>query len=169
MLEKLKEISKVGQLDFLGNPTTLKVSRHKQRQADVKLSPVRMAISLLLQNPSLIDVLEEKNINWQSLDFPGISLLKTIVEIIVDNPNINLPSLLEYFRGKEEEGYIGIMMNHDFFISGDELKEEFSGAIDRLISQGQESRLDQLIAKERVSGLSEHERKELLSMLANRK
>jgi DNA primase len=77
--------------------------------------------------------------------------------------------LLEYFRGKEEESYIGVMMNHDFFISGDELKEEFSGAIDRLISQGQESRLDQLIAKERVSGLSEHERKELLSMLANRK
>ncbi|SHE19092.1 DNA primase [methanotrophic endosymbiont of Bathymodiolus puteoserpentis (Logatchev)] len=169
MLEKLKEISKVDQLDFFGNPTTLKVSRHKQKQADVKLSPVRIAISLLLQNPSLIDVLEEKNINWQSLNFPGISLLKTIVEIIVESPNINLPSLLEYFRGKEEESYIGVMMNHDFFISGDELKEEFSGAIDRLISQGQESRLDQLIAKERASGLSEHERKELLSMLANRK
>jgi len=169
MLEKLKELSKVDQLNFFEKPTTLKSLRHKQNQADVKLSPVRIAISLLLQNPSLIDVFEEKNINWQGLDFPGISLLKTIVEIIVESPNINLPSLLEYFRGKEEEGYIGVMMNHDFFISGDELKEEFSGAIDRLINQGQESRLDQLIAKERASGLSEHERKELLSMLANRK
>jgi len=169
MLEKLKELSKVDQLDFFQNPATLKASRYKQKQADVKLSPVRIAISLLLQNPSLIDVLEEKNINWKNLDFPGVSLLRTIVEIIVESPNIKLPSLLEYFRGRDEESYIGIMMNHDFFISGDELKEEFSGAIDRLISQGQESRLDGLIAKERASGLSEHERKELLSMLASRK
>ncbi|MCF7971288.1 MAG: DNA primase, partial [Methylococcaceae bacterium] len=169
MLEKLKELSKVDHLDFLEKPTTLKSLRHKQKQADMKLSPVRIAISLLLQNPSLIDVFEEKNINWQNLDFPGISLLKTIVEIIVESPNINLPSLLEYFRGKEEESYIGVMMNYDFFISGDELKEEFSGAIDRLISQGHESRLDELITKERASGLSEQERKELLSMLASRK
>ena len=60
-------------------------------------------------------------------------------------------------------------MNHDFYISGPEVTEEFSGAIDRLISQGREEHLERLIAKERASGLSEHERKELLSMLASRK
>jgi len=169
MLDRLKELSRIDKLDFFENPTTLKSQRHKQKQADTKLSPVRIAISLLLQNPNLIEILEKKKIDWQYLDLPGVSLLQTIVEIIESNPNINLPSLVEFFRGREEESYIGIMMNHDFFISGDEVKDEFSGAIDRLITQGHEIRLDKLIAKERVSGLSEHERKELIDMLANRK
>ncbi len=169
MLARLKELAKVDKLNFLENPTTLKPSRYKQKQEDVKLSPARIAVSLLLQNPSLIEVLEQREMNWSELIMPGMDLLKKIVEIITEHPNINLPRLMECFRGKKEEKYIGIMMNHDFFISGDELKEEFSGAIDRLISQGKELRLDELIAKERASGLTEYEQKDLLHMLTNRK
>ena len=168
MLDKLKTLSRIDKLDFSEKPTTLKHLGHKQQQEDTKLSPVRLVITLLLQNPSLIEVFEQKEIHWQALEFPGVDLLKKIVEIIEQHPDINLPSLIEYFRGQDEEKYINIMMNHDFFISGNEVKEEFSGAIDRLIDQGRERRLDELIAKERVSGLVEHEQKELLSMLANR-
>ncbi|NOQ16835.1 MAG: DNA primase [Methyloprofundus sp.] len=169
MMAKLKELAKVDELDFLEKPATLKNLRYKQKQEDVKLSPARIAVSLLLQNPSLIEVLEQREINWAHLAMPGMDLLKKLVEIITEHPNINLPRLMECFRGQKEEKYIGIMMNHDFFISGDELKEEFSGAIDRLISQGEEVRLEELIAKERASGLSDYEQKELLHMLASRK
>ncbi len=166
MLEKLKALSKLDKLDFLEKPTTLKHLRHKQQQEDTKLSPVRLVITLLLQNPDLIEVFEKKEIKWQALNFPGIDLLKKIVEIIKQHPDINLPRLLEYFRGQDEEKYINIMMNHDFFVSGSEIKDEFSGAINRLIEQGIEQRLDELIAKERASGLALHEQKELLGMLA---
>ncbi|TXL17836.1 DNA primase [Methylococcaceae bacterium HT3] len=168
MLEKLKALSKIDKLDFLEKPTTLKHLRHKQQQEDTKLSPIRLAITLLLQNPALIIEFEKKQVQWPMLDFPGIALLKKIVEIIEQHPDINLPRLLEHFRGKDEEKYIKIMMNHDFCISGDEIAEEFSGAIDRLINLGREQRLDELIEKERVSGLALHEQKELLSMLASR-
>ena len=168
MLEKLKKLSKVDKLDFFQKPTTLGQARHKKKQEDTNLSPVRIAISLLLQSPNLIGVIEQKEIHWQTLNFPGIALLKKIVEIIEEHPDINLPRLIEHFRGQDEEKYIHIMMNHDFFISGDEVNEEFSGAVDRLIDQGREQRLDELIAKERASGLVEHEQKELLSMLASR-
>ncbi len=169
MLAKLKELAKVDKLDFLENPTTLESLRYKQKREDVKLSPARVAVSLLLQNPGLIGVLERRELNWSELTMPGMDLLKKIVEIITKHPNISLPRLVEHFRGQKEERYIGVMMNHDFFISGDELKEEFLGAIDRLISQGKEIRLDGLIAKERASGLTESEQKELLRMLAGRK
>ncbi|GFO72733.1 DNA primase [Bathymodiolus japonicus methanotrophic gill symbiont] len=169
MLEKLKALSRTDKLDFFQNPTTLKQASHKQKQEDTNLSPVRIAISLLLQNPGLIEVVEQKEIHWQALNFPGIALLKKIVEIIEQHPDINLPRLMELFRGKDEEKYIHIMMNHDFFISGEEINDEFSGAIDRLIDQGREHRLDELIAKERARGLAEYEQKELLNMLASRK
>jgi len=169
MLEKLKSLSRIDKLDFSEKPTTLKNSRHKQKQDNTTLSPIRLAITLLLQNPALIEVFEQKEIHWQTLDIPGIALLKKIVEIIEQYPDINLPRLMEHFRGQDEEKYIRIMMNHDFCISDDEITDEFAGVIDRLIDQGREQRLDKLIEKERVSGLSEHEQKQLLSMLADRK
>jgi len=167
MQNKLKTLSKVDTLDIFNNKTA--ANKQTNEQVDNKLSPIRLIISLLLQNPELIEELESKNINWALINFPGVDLLKKIVEIITSNPNISLPCLLELFRGQEEEKYIKIMMNHEFFISGTEIKEEFSGAIDRLISQGNENRLDQLIAKERESGLDAQQQKELLAMLAGLK
>lgn len=168
MLEKLKSLSKIDKLDFSEKTTTLKNQSHKQNQEDAKLSPIRLAITLLLQDPTLILELEKKAGSWQMLNIPGMDLFKKIVEIIEQHPDINLPRLIEHFRGQEEEKYIKIMMNHDFFISGDEVVDEFSGAIDRLIDQGREQRLNELIEKERVSGLAEREQKELLNMLASR-
>jgi len=167
MQNKLKTLSKVETLNIFNNK--IATNKHTNEQVDTKLSPIRLIISLLLQNPELIEQLESKNINWALINLPGVDLLKKIVEIITSNPNISLPCLLELFRGQEEEKYIKIMMNHEFFISGTEIKEEFSGAIDRLISQGNENRLDQLIAKERESGLDAQQQKELLAMLAERK
>jgi len=167
MQNKLKALSKVDTLNIFHNKTA--ANKQTNEQVDNKLSPIRLIISLLLQNPELIEELESKNVNWALINFPGVDLLKKIVEIITSNPNISLPCLLEHFRGQEEEKYIKIMMNHEFFISGTEIKEEFSGAIDRLISQGNENRLDQLIAKERESGLDAQQQKELLAMLAGLK
>jgi len=169
MLEKLKSLTRVERLDFFEKATTIKNREYKQKQEDAKLSPVRMAISLLLQNPELIEVLEEKELSWRNIELAGVNVLKKIVDIIVNHPNINLPRLLECFRGAEEEKYINIMMNHEFYMTGEALKDEFSGAIDRLIDHGKEQRLDELIAKERASGLAEQEQKELLSRLAARK
>ncbi len=169
MLEKLRSLTQIDHLDFFEKSTTIKSRAYRQTQKDVKLSPVRMAISLLLQNPELIGVLEEKELSWQNTELPGVSILKKIVDIIVNHPNIKVPSLLEYFRGAEEEKHIRVMVSYKFYITGDALKDEFSGAIDRLIEQGKEQRLDELIAKERASGLADQEQKELLSRLADRK
>ncbi len=166
MQDKLKALSKIEKLDFFENPATLKSLRHRQTQADKKLSPVRIVISLLLQNPEFIEVIEQKNINWLMINLAGGDLLKQVVEIIAQHPNINQSQLVEYFRGRETEKYINIMMNHDFLISGAGLKEEFSGAIDRLIQQGKSSRFDELNAKQKVSGLSVNEQQEMLSLMS---
>ena len=168
MQSKLSALSKVEKLDFFQKTTTLKSLGHKQKQADKKLSPVRVVISLLLQNPDFIELFEQKEIEWSMVNLAGADLLRQVVEIIAQHPNINQSQLVESFRGQEAEKYINIMMNHDFLISGTGLKEEFSGAIDRLIQQGKDSRFGELYAKQKVKGLSEHEQREMLS-LANPK
>lgn len=168
MQDKLKAITKIEKLDFFEKPTKLKNLNHKQRQADKKLSPVRVAISLLLQNPEFIGVIEKKALDWSRINLAGADLLKQVVEIIINHPNINQSQLIEYFRGLEAEGYIGIMMNHDFLISGEGLKEEFSGAIDRLLQQGKDGRFAELNAKQQVEDLSEYELKELRNLIIDR-
>ena len=166
MQDKLKSLSKVEKLDFFKNPTTLKTLSYKQKQADKKLSPVRIVISLLLQYPDFIDVIEEKRIKWTTINLRGVDLLKQVVEIILKSPNIKPSQLLEYFRGQESESHVNKVVNDQFLISGKEaLKEEFSGAIDRLIQQGKDSRFNELCAKQKVSGLSTNEQQEMLSLV----
>jgi len=170
MLTRLEQLSKVDNIGaHIQSQKNKRANKYKQKQEDTKLSPMRLIISLLLQNPSLLTILEKRSIDWALINAPGVEVLKKIVEIIVSNPNISLACLMEHFRGQEEEKYIKIMINHDFFISGDEIIAEFSGAIEQLVQQGKENRLDQLIAMERQSGLSPEQKKELLTMLAARK
>ena len=164
MQDKLSALSKVEKLDFFQKPATLRNLDYKQKRTDKKLSPVRVVISLLLQNPDFIELLEQKEIEWPMINMAGADLLKRVVEIITQHPNINQSQLIESFRGQEAEKYINIMMNHDFLISGEGLKEEFSGAIDRLIQQGKDSRFGELYAKQKASGLSESEQQEMLSL-----
>lgn len=164
MQDKLKSLSKVEKLDFLKKPTTLNTLSHQQKQADKKLSPVRIAISLLLQNPDFIELIGPKDIPWSMINQPGTDLLKQVVEIISLRPNINQSQLIENFRGQEAEKYINIMINHDFLIS-DGLKEEFSGAIDILIQEGKDSRFNELYTKQKASDLSTNEQQELLSLV----
>jgi DNA primase len=170
MQNKLKVLSKVETLDIIKQSTENNTrNRHTKGQADTKLSIIRLTISLLLQNPELVEIIEDKNINWALINLPGVDLLKKIVEIITTNPNVSLPCLLEYFRNTDQEKHIKIMMNHEFYISGAEVKEEFSGAIDRLIRQGTDNRLTQLIDKSRESGLNVQQQKELSTLLAGQK
>ncbi len=164
MQDRLKALTKIEKLDFFEKPAKLKGLTHKQKQEDKKLSPIRIAISLLLQNPDFIEVIEKKEIHWPMVNLAGADLLKQVVEIVAGNPNINQSQLVESFRGHESEKYINIMMNHDFLISGAGLKEEFSGAIDRLIQQGKDSRFDELYAKQKGAGLSKNEQQEMLSL-----
>ncbi|NOQ64951.1 MAG: DNA primase [Methyloprofundus sp.] len=169
MQDKLKSLSKIEKLEFYPKATTLKSQRYRQSQADKKLSPMRVVVSLLLQNPEFIEVIEQKEINWAVVNLAGVDLLRQVLEIIAQHPNINQSQLVESFRGQESEKYINIMMNHDFLIPELGLKDEFSGAIDRLLQQGRDGRFLELNAKQQVEGLSDAELQELRNLINNPK
>jgi len=169
MVERLQNLTNIQGLTISPQTSDKHVAaKRKQKLADSNLSPVRRAISLLLQNPKLVADINEKNINWSQLKLAGADLLQRLVEIINQHPDINLPRLIEYFRGEQEERYINIMMNHDFPLSGAALTADFIGAIERLQQQGKENCLNELIAKEKASGLDASEQQQLLTMLGDR-
>ena len=66
--------------------------------AKTAISPVRMAITLLLQHPKLQQELGPFD-KIVTLDLPGIKILVQILETLQQNPHLNTAALLERSRG----------------------------------------------------------------------
>ncbi|MGZ8162115.1 MAG: DNA primase [Methylobacter sp.] len=169
MQARLKEISGLTRLDVSENKATLRTLQDKrQRQEKGRLSSARVAIALLLQNPELADIVEQKEIDWRGLEFSGIDLFKNILQLILDNRPANAAVLVELYRGSAEEKSVKALAFLELMVPDDKIDAVFCDALDRLLAQGKAAGLDRLLAKEKTSGLDQQE-KELLRKLLSKK
>ncbi|MDD1613132.1 MAG: DNA primase, partial [Methylococcaceae bacterium] len=84
MFARLKESSGLMTLNVLDNVVSVGLNPKRQRQQEPnRLSSARVAIALLLQNPMLADIVEQKAIDWSGLEFRGIELFKNILQVIL--------------------------------------------------------------------------------------
>lgn len=169
MYQRLQGLSGFNKLDVLENTATLsrvpKAAVHRDKK---RLSPARVAISLLLQNPELIEVVEQKELDWESLNFPGKELFKEVVDLISSEYPKNLSMLLELFRGRNSEKVVKQLVFLDVMVPEEGVRAEFSDALERLNAQARESRIEQLLEKESAEGLSREEREVLGRLLVSR-
>lgn len=170
MFTRLKELSASSVLDVLGKPAMLDgaVRESVVEGRQVKMSPIRIVIALLLQNPQLFELVEQQELNWAELDCPGMDVLKEVLQTIEDIKPKNAAILMESFRGKSSEKVVNALINWDFFILDDGIEDEFSGALDKLIEQVDEGILDRLLAKEKEGGLTENEKDRLRELLTRK-
>lgn len=144
-----------------GSVRKLRRSEHTNR-----VSPVRMVVALLLQNPELIDVFEQQSLDLSGMTFQGAETLIDVLQVIEDNKPSNSAVLMECFRDKPNEKLVSTLMKWDFFILDDGVAAEFVGAIHLMLKQVDEDRLDFLLKKEKEGGLSSAERLLLKKLLA---
>lgn len=138
-----------------------RVAQHRKKG---NLSPIRVVITLLLQNPNLIEVFEQKKISPIGDDLPGSDLLKDVLQIIENIRPQNSAVLLEQFRGKASEKVVNTLMNWHFILEQD-TRLEFSGALDRLVESINADAITKLIEKESHQGLSKDEKNQLSDLL----
>ncbi|MCG6943107.1 MAG: DNA primase [Thiohalocapsa sp.] len=67
------------------------------------LSPLRRAIALLLDDPGRAALVADKPADWRELDNPGVRLLAEVLDIARAYPGITSASLVERWRGTEDE------------------------------------------------------------------
>ena len=79
-------------------PTAKTAYRTDKKQ---KVTPMRLAISVLLQHPSIAYGLPEFP-EFKEMNLPGLSLLNSLLEICRSTPNISTGQLLEHWRDKPE-------------------------------------------------------------------
>ncbi|WP_305909548.1 DNA primase [Methylomarinum sp. Ch1-1] len=167
MFARLRELSGSPGLDVSSNLATLNGNAGSgKRREGLRLSPLRVLIALLVQNPDLVEILEERNLDWDMLSFPGIDFLRDIFQIITVKRPENAAILLELYRGTAQEKTVRALANLELSIPDEEA--EFKGALERLVVQARESGLEQLLAKERREGLTTQEKEVLRKLLSNK-
>jgi len=163
MFSRLSRDSSVGVLEDLKKPAMLNDNSKLAPKAlnpavSNKASPVRIVVAHLLQNPHLIDVFERRDLDLSGMDFPGLDVLKEVLQVIAEIKPANSAVLMECFRGKQSEKVVNTLINWDFFILNKGVEAEFVGAVDLMLHQLDEERLSVLLNKEKVSGLNADER-----------
>ncbi len=137
-------------------------------QSPVRMSPVRLAIALLLQHPPLA-LQAGDPARLGDIELPGVEMLKQMLSLIQAHPELNTGALLEHWRESQQAPYLFKLARWQHPLPEQEWEAEFSGALERIAEQGLEQRKQRLIDKSRDGELSAQERGELQTLFsANR-
>jgi len=170
MFARLKELSGWANLDVSENGTTLvakqdrKIARNRPQDGG-RLSSARVAIALLVQNPRLAELIEQREIDWSGLEFSGAALFKNILQMIADKNPANAAVLMECYRDTAEEKPIKALALLDSQVSDDKIEAVFCDSLDRLLTQARETALTGLLNKGKTAGLDAQEKELLRKML----
>jgi len=164
MFEKLSNLAKQHILD---NEAILaykkEVQAHRIKSGRPSLPSFIMA--LLLQNPKLIEIVEQKEIDWNYLEFEGIEKFKSILQMIADIRPTNYGALLEAYRDHTDEVVVKKLASLNLLIPDEGVEAEFCDALNRLLTQAKEAVLARLLDKDKTSGLDAQEKELLRKML----
>lgn len=169
MFDRLKELSGQSSLDSLENLVVGDFAKQKPLQFEPsRLSSARVAIALLLQRPSLAEIVIQKDIDWNGLEFRGIQLFKNILEVIGDKKSINTAVLIEHYRDTNEEKSVKALALLDVYVSDDKIEDVFCDALNVLLKQARDLGISKLLAKAQAKSLEMEEQALLIKMLTNK-
>ncbi|MBT0585307.1 DNA primase [Alteromonas oceanisediminis] len=134
------------------------------------ISPVRMMIRLLLDNPSL--AIESPQVDLSALvetAIPGLDVLVKVHQFCAAHPHAHTGVVLEHFRNTAESRILSKLLTQEHFVSDEGAKAEYADSFAKLINWHCEQRMEQLMVKARVSGLSADEKQELNLLMQAKK
>ncbi len=132
-----------------------------------KLSPIRTAITLLLNQPQLAQSADDPQ-RYLQLTEPGIRLLVELLELTRSNPHINCGTILERWRDQPEGKHLSKLASTPVNAPAEGLETEFQGALRLLDRQRVEQELEQLRRKSETSQLSQEEKLRFTQLLAEK-
>lgn len=145
---------------------TQNVPAHKRIKIDSKITPVRMAIALLLEQPLLA-----KNIpstaGLTQINTLGVPLLIELIELCKANSQLNSAQILEHYRDSEQGKQLAKLMCWQHFVKTEAIEDVFLDSIDKLFADFIKQRTELLLQKGRTGQISLTEKQELQTLLNN--
>jgi len=173
MLSRLKTTSGLSTLNPLkSNSNTKSLNAEKKIQnTPIQSTPAksaRTATALLLQNPRLIHNIDEKDINWDTLEIRGIELFKNIQQIILSKNAINTAVLIEHYRNTANEKSVKALASLNLYVSENNIDMVFADALNSLLKQAKYATIAKLETKAQVEGLNTNEQQLLIKILTDK-
>lgn len=132
-----------------------------KKPAMAAMTPIRMAITIVLQYPILAREIEQIDVIRQ-LQQPGVNILADLLETLHQHPHLTTAALLERWRDKENGAHLQKLALQPLTLSADALKHELTGIVTRLHKEARAQRIHELTSKP-FSELTEAEKAEVKS------
>jgi len=140
------------------------VNKVIKAKASNKVTPVRLAIALLLEHPHIAAELDDISA-LQPLEIPGVDLLRQLLMLCQQNPKIKTAQLLEYFRGTEQGKQLSKLMCWQHHVEATAAQAVFFDSIEKLLDNFVEQRAELLLQKARSGQITQQEKQELQTIL----
>ena len=163
-LISLLGIEKEGLQKLLPAPQTI-----EKKATSQKITPMRLAISLLLQNPQMAYQLAEIP-EFKEMQIPGLTLLNSLLEICRITPHLSTGLLLEHWRNEPEEKLLITLATWKLQVKEDKYEEVFFDTLDKFLSIHLTQRIEFLKQKSRQGeALTAEETLQLAQLLKEQK
>ncbi|HCG7376959.1 TPA: DNA primase [Vibrio parahaemolyticus] len=167
LLEKLLD-ERTGFDNRLRQPRKKISETRPQPHKEIKRTPMREVIALLIQNPSYAQMVPDLS-SVRDLSISGLSLFADVLDKCQAHPHINTGQLLEHWRNSQNEALLSRLASWDIPLDEDNQEEIFLDSLDKIIAQCVEKQIENLQAKARSVGLSAEEKRELLALMLDLK
>ncbi|WP_394145750.1 DNA primase [Vibrio atypicus] len=167
LLEKLLD-ERTGFDNQLRQPRKKTSETRPQPHKELKRTPMREVIALLIQNPSYAQMVPDLS-SVRELTVPGLSLFVEVLEYCHLHPNIRTGQLIEHWRNSSHEALFSRLAGWEIPLDDDNEQDIFLDSLDKILAQCVEKQIENLQAKERSVGLSTEERRELLALMLDLK
>ena len=139
----------------------------KNTHEKIQITPMRVVIALLLQKPSYAELVPDLT-SISHIDLPGLSLLLNVLDICRENPHIKSGQLMENWRETKIEALLSRLLSWDIPLNDDNERDVFLDTLDNIFTQCINKQIETLQTRERSSGLSVEEKRELQDLILQR-
>jgi DNA primase len=144
-------------------PGALQRSRGRKSLSAGQPSMIRHSIRLVLNAPQSCLKLDVEKL--AGLNRPGAELLRSLIETAQAEPNITTAGILERYRHHDEGRHLGKLVASEVPLDDEfDAAAELAECLEQLALASRKARIDFLIEKQRVSGLSDDEKTELRAL-----
>ncbi|NEU21413.1 DNA primase, partial [Vibrio parahaemolyticus] len=133
LLEKLLD-ERTGFDNRLRQPRKKISETRPQPHKEIKRTPMREVIALLIQNPSYAQMVPDLS-SVRDLSIPGLSLFADVLDKCQAHPHINTGQLLEHWRNSQNEALLSRLASWDIPLDEDNQEEIFLDSLDKIIAQ----------------------------------
>jgi DNA primase len=120
----------------------------------------RMVAAILVQHPELAAEVKDQDLPAE-LDGPGMPVIRELVGLLHRQPGLNTAAIVEHFRDSEHQHSVSRLATWTHPALQHDAASELKGALVQMRKNAMREKIDNLLQKDKISGLSPEEKREL--------